>query len=141
MASCGLKVWCIKQSRGIQGYTGIYTSIAGQPAHLTSVQLDSRNSSTRRRGVSGRLAHPHQVRRRPECPRAHPHFLGRLGCFRPLLLSFPFSLMSSTGLAIVTSMFPIYPGISCSTLVDLAILVDPACLAYSLFMRRLSASR
>ena len=24
MASCGLKVWCIKQSRGIQGYTGIY---------------------------------------------------------------------------------------------------------------------
>ena len=75
-------------------------------------------------------------------PSRHPHFLDRLcylWCLRPLCLSFPFSLMSSTGLAIFTSMFPIYPGIPCYTLVDLAILVDLACPAYYLFMYRLSA--
>jgi hypothetical protein len=63
-----------------------------------------------------------------------------LCCLRPLFLSFPFSLMSFTGLIMVSSMFPVYPGRPCYILVDPAILVDLACLAYYLFKRLLSAS-
>ena len=85
---------------------------ANQPN--SHIQLDSRNSSTRRRGVSGRLAHPHQVQRGPECRLAYPHFLDRLLCLRPFLLSFPFfSLLRSWLLWLplfLLGCFSSYPG-------------------------------
>ena len=109
MASCGLKVWCIKQSRGIQGYTGIYiyTSITGHPVQHTSIQLDSRNSSTRRRVSQGDV--PTLIR-----------FGGGLNALTPILTSWaacgacgpfscPFPSPTSGGRG--------FPGHSCSSCV------------------------